>query len=60
MLNQTFATLGPALLLLFGGYLVVTGQTTVGTVVGVVTILAAYGRVGRADLSQMSTVPTPT
>jgi ATP-binding cassette subfamily B protein len=40
MLNQTFMTLGPALLLLFGGYLVVTGQTTVGTVVSVVTILA--------------------
>ena len=40
LLNQTFMTLGPALLLLFGGYLVVTGQTTVGTVVSVVTILA--------------------
>jgi ATP-binding cassette, subfamily B, bacterial len=33
-------TLGPALLLLFGGYLVLVGQTTVGTVVSVVTILA--------------------
>ena len=32
-------TLGPALLLLFGGYLVLTGRTTVGTVVSVVTIL---------------------
>ncbi len=32
-------TLGPALLLLLGGYLVVTGQTTVGTVVSIVTIL---------------------
>jgi ATP-binding cassette, subfamily B, bacterial len=34
------STLGPALLLLFGGYLVLTGRTTVGTVVSVVTILA--------------------
>jgi ATP-binding cassette, subfamily B, bacterial len=40
LLNQVFMTLGPALLLMLGGYLVVTGQTTVGTVVSVVTILA--------------------
>jgi ATP-binding cassette subfamily B protein len=40
LLNQVFFTLGPALLLLLGGYLVVTGQTTVGTVISVVTILA--------------------
>jgi ATP-binding cassette, subfamily B, bacterial len=40
LLNQVFMTLGPALLLLLGGYLVITGQTTVGTVVSVVTILA--------------------
>src|SRR5216683_3134632 len=40
LLNQVFFTLGPALLLLLGGYLVVTGETTVGTVISVVTILA--------------------
>src|SRR6266849_925832 len=40
LLNQLFFTLGPALLLLLGGYLVVTGETTVGTVISVVTILA--------------------
>lgn len=39
-LLNLLTTLGPALLLLFGGYLVLTGQTTVGTVVSVVTILA--------------------
>jgi ATP-binding cassette, subfamily B, bacterial len=39
LLNQVFFRLGPALLLLLGGYLVVTGQTTVGTVISVVTIL---------------------
>ncbi|PZR94327.1 MAG: ABC transporter [Candidatus Nephthysia bennettiae] len=40
MFTNVFATLGPALLLLFGGYLVISGRTTVGTVVSVVTILA--------------------
>jgi ATP-binding cassette subfamily B protein len=40
LLNNVFFTLAPALLLLLGGYLVVTGQTTVGTVITVVTILA--------------------
>jgi len=40
LLNQVFFTLGPALLLLLGGYLVVTGETTVGTAISVVTILA--------------------
>ena len=40
LLNNVFFTLGPALLLLLGGYLVVTGQSTVGTVISVVTILA--------------------
>jgi len=39
-LLNLLSTLGPALLLLFGGYLVLTGRTTVGTVVSVVTILA--------------------
>ena len=40
MLNSVLMTLGPALLLLFGGYLVLSGRTTVGTVVSVVTVLA--------------------
>lgn len=40
MLNQVLMTLGPAMLLLFGGYLVISGRTTVGTVVSVVTVLA--------------------
>src|SRR5712691_152765 len=46
LLNQVFFTLGPALLLLLGGYLVVTGETTVGTAISVVTILA--GRIAGA------------
>ncbi|MBJ7608857.1 MAG: ABC transporter ATP-binding protein [Candidatus Dormibacteraeota bacterium] len=41
MMSMTLMTLGPALLLLLGGYLVITGRTTVGTVVSVVTILAS-------------------
>jgi len=41
LLGATFMAVGPALLLLLGGYLVLTGQTTVGTVVSVVTILGA-------------------
>jgi len=41
LLGATFIAVGPALLLLLGGYLVLTGQTTVGTVVSVVTILGA-------------------
>jgi len=39
MLGSAFQAFGPALLLLLGGYLVLTGRTTVGTVVSVVTIL---------------------
>jgi ATP-binding cassette, subfamily B, bacterial len=41
MLASAFQAFGPALLLLLGGYLVLTGRTTVGTVVSVVTILGA-------------------
>jgi ATP-binding cassette subfamily B protein len=41
MLGSAFMAFGPALLLLLGGYLVLTGRTTVGTVVSVVTILGA-------------------
>ncbi len=39
MLSSAFQAFGPALLLFLGGYLVLTGRTTVGTVVSVVTIL---------------------
>jgi ATP-binding cassette, subfamily B, bacterial len=50
------STLGPALLLLFGRYLVLTGRTTVGTVVSVVTILAgrlagAAGNLGNTNVN---------
>jgi ATP-binding cassette subfamily B protein len=41
MLGTAFQAFGPALLLLVGGYLVLTGRTTVGTVVSVVTILGS-------------------
>jgi len=49
-------TLGPALLLLLGGYLVLTGRTTVGTVISVVTILAgrlagSAGRLGSTHVN---------
>lgn len=40
LLRNVLMTLGPSLLLLLGGYLVLTGATTVGTVISVVTILA--------------------
>jgi ATP-binding cassette subfamily B protein len=39
MLVSAFQAFGPALLLLLGGYLVLTQRTTVGTVISVVTIL---------------------
>jgi ATP-binding cassette subfamily B protein len=39
MLGSAFQAFGPALLLLLGGYLVLTGRTTVGTLISVVTIL---------------------
>src|SRR3989475_1329056 len=41
MLGSVFMAFGPALLLLLGGYLVLTRRTTVRTVVSVVTILGA-------------------
>ncbi|MDQ6876905.1 MAG: ABC transporter ATP-binding protein/permease [Candidatus Dormibacteraeota bacterium] len=55
-LLNLLSTLGPALLLLFGGYLVLTGRTTVGTVVSVVTILAgrlagAAGSLGNTQVN---------
>lgn len=40
MLLNVITVLGPALLLFFGGYLVLTGRTTVGTVVSIVVVLA--------------------
>ena len=50
-LLNLLTTLGPALLLLFGGYLVLTGRTPVGTVVSVATMLAGRlaGSVGNAN-----------
>ena len=53
MLGTSFMAFGPALLLLLGGYLVLWGQTTVGTVVSVVTILG--GRLAGAigDLASL-------
>ena len=41
MLLSIMTMLAPALLLFFGGYLVLTGRTTVGTVVGLVVVLAS-------------------
>lgn len=40
LFGNVMLTLGPALLLLLGGYLVVTGRSTIGTVISVITILA--------------------
>lgn len=39
LFGNAMMTLGPALLLLLGGYLVVTGQSTIGTVISIITIL---------------------
>lgn len=52
-LLNLLTTLAPAILLLFGGYLVLTGRTTVGTVVSVVTIL--LGRLGSSASNLAST-----
>src|SRR5215468_11152832 len=41
MLMGTLQTAGPALMILFGGWLVVTGHATVGTVFVFATILGA-------------------
>jgi ATP-binding cassette subfamily B protein len=53
LLRNVLMTLGPSLLLLLGGYLVLTGATTVGTVISVVTILA--GRLAGSAGSLSST-----
>src|SRR3979411_1534536 len=53
MLMGVLGTAGPAILWLFGGYLVVTGQESLGTVVTFATVLLGrlYGPVGaRANL----------
>ncbi len=49
LFGNVMMALGPALLLLLGGYLVITGRSTVGTVISVVTILAGRlaGSAGR-------------
>ncbi len=52
-LLNLLSTLAPAILLIFGGYLVLTGRTTVGTVVSVVTIL--LGRLGGSASNLAST-----
>jgi ATP-binding cassette, subfamily B, bacterial len=41
LLSSTIIVLGPALLMFLGGYLVITGRTSLGTVVSIVTILAS-------------------
>ena len=40
LVQTVILTLGPALLLLLGGYLVITGRSTIGTVIAIITILA--------------------
>ncbi len=61
MLGNVFMAFGPALLLLLGGYLVLTGRTTVGTVVSVVTILGsrlagAIGSVASLHVNMMGSL----
>ncbi len=41
MVMETVTVAGPALMMLFGGYLVISGQTTVGTVFVFATVLGA-------------------
>ena len=61
MLGNLLMTLGPALLLLFGGFLVLTGRSTIGTVISVVTILAsrlagALGTLGGVHVNVMGSL----
>src|SRR3982075_88402 len=58
MLMGVLGTAGPAILWLFGGYLVVTGQESLGTVVTFATILLArlYGPVGSLANMQVNVV----
>jgi len=58
MLMGVLGTAGPAVLWLFGGYLVVTGQASLGTVVTFATVLLArlYGPVGSLANMQVNVV----
>src|SRR5436853_3347452 len=58
MLMGILGTAGPAVLWLFGGYLVVTGQESLGTVVTFATVLLArlYGPVGSLANMQVNVV----
>ena len=58
MLMSVLGTAGPAVLWLFGGYLVVTGQETLGTVVTFATVLLSrlYGPVGQLANMQVNVV----
>jgi ATP-binding cassette subfamily B protein len=58
MLMSVLGTAGPAVLWLFGGYLVVTGQESLGTVVTFATVLLSrlYGPVGSLANMQVNVV----
>jgi ATP-binding cassette, subfamily B, bacterial len=58
MMMGVLGTAGPAILWLFGGYLVVTGQASVGTVVTFATVLLArlYGPVASLANMQVNVV----
>ena len=58
MLMSVLGTAGPAVLWLFGGYLVVTHQASLGTVVTFATVLLArlYGPVGQLANMQVNVV----
>src|SRR5947209_2135451 len=58
MLMSILGTAGPAVLWLFGGYLVVTGQESLGTVVTFATVLLTrlYGPVGSLANMQVNVV----
>src|SRR5467141_1624926 len=58
MLMGVLGTAGPAVLWLFGGYLVLTGQESLGTVVTFATVLLArlYGPVGSLANMQVNVV----
>jgi ATP-binding cassette, subfamily B, bacterial len=58
MLMSVLGTAGPAVLWLFGGYLVVTGQASLGTVVTFATVLLGrlYGPVGSLANMQVNVV----
>jgi ATP-binding cassette subfamily B protein len=58
MLMSVLGTAGPAVLWLFGGYLVVSGQESLGTVVTFATVLLSrlYGPVGQLANMQVNVV----